>query len=203
MRMANRKVSGQATNDRSAAIRQAALKVFFERGYSAATIEDIAQRAGILKGSLYYYINSKEDLLFQLILEVHRFCSDLLEQVDRLTLDPVQKCHFFIRAHLEYTFHNMEQVTLFYQEHRALTALHHAQIVGVRRRYEEYLVEIITSGQKAGFFFAEADPWVLCYGVLGLINWPHQWYFRHKDVDAEATIDTLVRLALEGLRQHS
>ena len=45
----------------------AAGDVFDEKGYAAARIEDIAARVGLLKGSLYYYIDSKEDLLFAIV----------------------------------------------------------------------------------------------------------------------------------------
>ena len=50
---------------------EAAAAVFQERGYQAARIEDIAARVGILKGSLYYYIESKEDLLYALTVDGH------------------------------------------------------------------------------------------------------------------------------------
>src|SRR4051812_25001793 len=50
--------------NREAEVIDAAVEVFFEKGYSAASIQDVADRVGVLKGSLYYYIDSKEDLLF-------------------------------------------------------------------------------------------------------------------------------------------
>ena len=52
-------------------ILDAAGHVFHEKGYQAARIEDIASRVGILRGSLYYYIESKEDLLFALCVDGH------------------------------------------------------------------------------------------------------------------------------------
>ena len=52
---------------RWAEIVDAAGEEFDERGYAAARIEDIAARVGLLKGSLYYYIDSKEDLLFAIV----------------------------------------------------------------------------------------------------------------------------------------
>jgi AcrR family transcriptional regulator len=50
---------------------EAAAAVFAEKGYPAARIEDIAARVGILKGSLYYYIESKEDLPYALTVGGH------------------------------------------------------------------------------------------------------------------------------------
>ena len=47
-------------------------KVFEEKGYRGATLQDIATRLGLLKGSLYYYIQSKEDLLFEILRRAHQ-----------------------------------------------------------------------------------------------------------------------------------
>jgi TetR/AcrR family transcriptional regulator, cholesterol catabolism regulator len=51
---------------------QVATQVFYEKGYDAASLQDIADRLGMLKGGLYYYITSKDDLLYTVISEVHR-----------------------------------------------------------------------------------------------------------------------------------
>jgi AcrR family transcriptional regulator len=45
--------------------------VFYAKGYDAASLQDIADRLGMLKGSLYYYIQSKEDLLYDVIKAAH------------------------------------------------------------------------------------------------------------------------------------
>jgi len=59
--------------ERWAQLIEVATRVFFEKGYDAASLQDIADRLGMLKGSLYYYIQSKEDLLFEVISTVHIF----------------------------------------------------------------------------------------------------------------------------------
>src|SRR6195952_1565035 len=51
---------------------EVATDVFYAKGYDAASLQDIADRLGMLKGSLYYYIQSKEDLLFDVISTVHQ-----------------------------------------------------------------------------------------------------------------------------------
>ncbi len=51
---------------------EVATDVFSEKGCEAASLQDIAERLGMLKGSLYYYINSKEDLLYHVINDVHQ-----------------------------------------------------------------------------------------------------------------------------------
>ncbi|HEY9563993.1 MAG TPA: helix-turn-helix domain-containing protein, partial [Nocardioides sp.] len=45
----------------------AAARVFSEKGFGGASLEDVANEVGMLKGSLYNYIKSKEDLLFAIV----------------------------------------------------------------------------------------------------------------------------------------
>src|SRR4030095_6756503 len=51
------------------AIIAAAASVFRTKGYHAATVQDIADEVGILKGSLYHHVKSKEDLLYLMVKE--------------------------------------------------------------------------------------------------------------------------------------
>jgi len=61
----------------------AALALFTEKGFDATRTEEIAERAGVSKGTLYLYFNSKEDLLFELIAE-RFFCRFPFEGDERL-----------------------------------------------------------------------------------------------------------------------
>ena len=71
--------SGRATSKRRQhEVVAAAVKMFYESGYSETSVEDIANELGILKGSLYYYITSKEDLLYAIVREVHTEVEELL-----------------------------------------------------------------------------------------------------------------------------
>src|SRR3978361_1430139 len=49
--------------NRSPDVLEAAIRVFHKKGYASASIQDVAEEVGVLKGSLYHYIDSKEDLL--------------------------------------------------------------------------------------------------------------------------------------------
>ena len=55
--------------ERTALILQAAYDVLIEKGYYEASMDEIATRVGISKGTLYLHFKSKEDLIFMLIEE--------------------------------------------------------------------------------------------------------------------------------------
>src|SRR4051794_26547784 len=57
---------GAAQGAREEEILAAAARIFREKGYHGASVRDIAESVGLLKGSLYHYIRSKEELLARL-----------------------------------------------------------------------------------------------------------------------------------------
>src|SRR5947207_409360 len=65
-------------------ILEAAARVFHEKGYESTSIQDIADEVGILKGSLYYYIRSKEDLLYEIIRDIHDDAIAYVGHIDSL-----------------------------------------------------------------------------------------------------------------------
>ena len=76
-------------------ILQAAAEEFYERGFRGARLQDIAARVGLLTGSLYYYIGSKEDLLFALVQSTHRLGLETsIEDADTAASDaPTPQIH--------------------------------------------------------------------------------------------------------------
>jgi AcrR family transcriptional regulator len=71
---------------------EAAVKVFYERSYAGANVQDVADEVGILKGSLYHYIATKEDLLFWLFEVVHEQVEAIKVAAEAATeLHPLQR----------------------------------------------------------------------------------------------------------------
>jgi AcrR family transcriptional regulator len=58
----------QASEQRKLAILRAGLEVFAERGFAAARLEDVAEKAGVGKGTIYLFFRDKEDLFEQIVL---------------------------------------------------------------------------------------------------------------------------------------
>src|SRR4051812_29332974 len=67
MKRARQARTPEARQEREAAIRAAALDVFVAKGFADARLEDVAARAGVAKGTIYLYFDSKEALLQALV----------------------------------------------------------------------------------------------------------------------------------------
>src|SRR5215204_3461616 len=92
-------------------IYEAAIATFHRRGYADTSVEEIAEAVGILKGSLYHYIDSKEDLLFGILREVHVETDQLLAAArQRSDLTPLEQLLEYVRAQVTYNAENVEKI---------------------------------------------------------------------------------------------
>lgn len=177
-----------------------AAELFYAKGYHATTIEDVAREVGMLKGSLYYYIRSKEDLLHQLLMDV----IVKGEQQVRPKLDSsagaAERLEHAMGAHIDYIIQNQTHVGLFLHEFDSLSGKPQKQIQEEMARYQEHFVTIVREGQRTGEF-VEADAWLLVNGILGIGNWIYRWYGRTHKQDPEAVKKTLVALVMNGIRR--
>src|ERR1700709_1858528 len=79
-----------------------AAEIFRKNGYADTSVQDVADAVGILKGSLYYYIDSKEDLLYRVLLEVHEDAQGWLSEIAEMDASPLEKISAYVRRHIEY-----------------------------------------------------------------------------------------------------
>jgi AcrR family transcriptional regulator len=69
--------------ERRSQILRAARAVFIEKGFLAARVEDVAKRAGLSKGAVYFYYSSKRDLFMALVQEEHESTYSFLEKAEQ------------------------------------------------------------------------------------------------------------------------
>jgi TetR/AcrR family transcriptional regulator, cholesterol catabolism regulator len=162
--------------NREADVMDAAIEVFAQKGYPAASIQDVADRVGVLKGSLYYYIESKEDLLFRIVDDVHEQSTEILRSVQELDVPTIEVLRTYIERHVEWYLKNVKEVTVFFREWRHLTG-DRLRIAKERRRgYEQIFRELIEAAQRDGDIGAGIDPKYASFYVLAAVNAVPDWY---------------------------
>ena len=206
---ARRKVPGPArpTRARPAAAlpprrKQEILKVatalFAEKGYHATSMQDIGDALGVQRGSLYHHIQSKEDLLY----EIMRFCSAaLLERVEPVVaapLSPAEKLTRFIEAHLDTVIALRPEFRVLVRELRSLPPARREKIVKYRDQYENLVRKIIADGVAAGRY-RRVDPKYAGFVVLGVCNWFSQWYSPRGPLSRAQIARTFADLLLLGI----
>ncbi len=185
---------------RSDEVAAAALRVFHRQGYASSSVGDIAQELGILKGSLYYYINSKEDLLFAICDQVHRDVSRILEEaLASEQKSPLDRFAAYVRAQTIYNAENVELITVYYRDLERLSEQRLNDIRKRQRAHVSMLADLIAEGQKQGEIYADVAPGIAVRTVLSTIIWIYTWYRPKGKAKPEEIADFTVRYALHGL----
>lgn len=173
----------------------AAADVFYEKGYGAASVQDVADRVGLLKGSVYHYIRTKEDLLFAVVEEAHSASGAITENLRARALDPTEELDAFVRAHLALLFEERVKVGVYLHDFRSLTEAHYVEVASKRRDYSTYVTDLIKRGQESGEFAAPGAPEMMTLAILGMLNWTYEWY-REGQTSRRSVVDEFAQAAL-------
>jgi TetR/AcrR family transcriptional regulator, cholesterol catabolism regulator len=185
-------------------IMDAAAEIFHRNGYADTSVQDVADAVGILKGSLYYYIDSKEDLLYRVLLEVHEDARAIVAEVSAMTdATPLQRIAAYVRRHVTYNVRNHTKVAVYYHDFDLLSAERWADIRKQRRVYEDFLQSLVRAAQEAGEVEPTADARVLSYCMFGTMNWTYTWYKSDGRISVDELADMVAEFTVNGLRNHS
>lgn len=188
-----------APTEREAEILDVATRLFYEKGYSETSIQDIANRLGILKGSLYHYIQSKEDLLVAVIDEFHERARENLDRVAALDASPLAKVGDFVRGYVLYTANNLPAAGVYYRDFHLLTGPKRRRVVAKRDLYDTFLRGLIEDGVDRGEICPDTNVKVASLGILGLMNSLYHWYRPQGEHDAEAIAEEYAALICHSL----
>jgi AcrR family transcriptional regulator len=180
----------------------AAGRVFHERGYSDATVQHVANELGILKGSLYYYIKTKEDLLFRLLEQVHDEVDDLLAKVAAETegRPPLERLEEYVRRQALHSVRNLARLSVYYHDIDHLSPVRRRQILDRRAPHEAYVTGLIEEAQASGEANPDIDPRVLSNCLFATIIWTYRWFRPGGTANARAAADACARYAVGGIR---
>ena len=188
----------QTSHDR---ILEEAARLFCEKGYHATSMEDLAAAVGIKKGSLYYYIESKEQILLQIVEVIpHRFIANVRALLDDTELTAEQKVRTAIMRHLELfaTEMGLTWSRVFLREYRALPDEHRRKLLEQRQQYENVFRRLVTEGVERGEF-APVDITMVTRAILGMCNWAIEWYSPRGKHSTQEIASTFSDLILRGL----
>jgi AcrR family transcriptional regulator len=180
-----REVTNRQRRNRREDVIEAAIRVFSAKGYASASIQDVAEEVGVLKGSLYHYIDSKEDLLARIFEESDAQSFSLMEDSRNLDLEAVERLRWFGRAWSRWYLDHIERARIYVNEWNHLTGERLKQVVKTRHEYEHRVEEIIDDVKRAGDAAPDLDTRYACFFVLTAINGLPTWYRRRGPDSAE------------------
>ena len=166
---------GRKATERETAIRAAALRIFRRKGYHATSVREIADAAGLNKGSLYYYISSKEELLVRLFEgRAEQVLRDIDAAASGLTTAS-GRLRAIVRTYVLGVLRNLDSVHVYLREEHSLPPAALQQVRREQRAMRDRIERLIGEGMRRGEF-AERDPKLATLAILGTCTWVHRWY---------------------------
>lgn len=156
-----------------------AARVFYEKGYSGASMQDIAEAVGLTKAGLYHHIGSKDRLLF----EIMNYGMDILKEtvLDKAASikDPRERLRETIKGHIHLIVRARDlEITVILHENRSLEEPLRNKINLRKREYIQFLENVIAEAQQQSGAAPLLSPKLAAFALLGMINWLYQWYRR-------------------------
>ncbi len=179
-------------------ILDAAARVFRARGYGAATVEDVAAELGMLKGSLYHYIRSKQDLLFEVVESAFTEAVESIETAVAIEAPARARIEAAIVQHMEVVDAQFPRLWVALVERSNLSAQQGAAINALRARYNGSWLTLLSAAAGEGAIRADLDLRLVRLGLLGTLNWAAQWYQREGRIPAREIGATFAMLFLDG-----
>lgn len=177
----------------------AAAKVFRTKGYHAATVRDIADEVGILKGSLYHHFDSKEDLLYLVVKEPIAQMYRSMAAIAAADGPAKDKLRRAICSHLEAFDRHYPHLFVYLREREAVKRRFREMIGFSPKEYERCWQQILREGVENGEFRTDLDIQVASYGLLGMLNWLYKWYDPKGRLSVREVAEQFTSMALAGL----
>lgn len=181
--------------NRDAEILEAATSVFSQKGYSAASLQDIADRVGILKGSLYHYISSKESLLFRILENSHEAAQELTDEVEALNLPTTEKFFAWVERIALWYLENLERSSLYLNEWRYLEGDHKQTVRAQRRIFSGHVTAMIDAAIEEGIARPDLDPTLTTNYVVSAISTIPTWFRAGPPADRAAMARRIATLS--------
>lgn len=185
--------------NRESEVTEAAISIFYAKGYPAASIQDVADKVGVLKGSLYHYISSKEDLLFNIIDESHRQYEAIIAGIEADGGTAMQRLERFLFDIMKWYLAHIERVSVFFNEGRHLTGDRLKEMKKNSRAFEAYVRNLIATAAADGEIRRDINPKLASLFILGALNSVATWYNKSGSLSMESIATTYVEMMRAAL----
>ncbi len=190
--------SAERAGARYRAILLAAAKVFADRGYFAATMEDIAEALGGTKGVLYYYFRGKEEIYAAIRAAAVEDGIERLEAIINQRLSAEETLRAIVTDLISHMFGSLDQYAIIFEDAKVLGPDNRERIRGLQRNYEALVIDVVRRGMEDGTF-ARRDPTITAFTLLRATLSVAFWYRPGGRLDPEKITQQVTDQVMTGV----
>ncbi len=189
-------MSGDLTTE--ARILEVASRLFYERGYHATTMRDLATGVGIKAASFYNHFSSKQEILMRVCTEgTQAFYDGAITRVEGLE-DARERLRALIVWQVSYDARNRYSARVADAQLDALNPQSRADVIEIRDAYDRLLSEVLMAGQEQGHWRIDSLE-IVRLGIVGLCTGVYVWYRESGPLTPEEIGEIYASLVLDGL----
>ncbi len=199
-RTTRRQVNRLPPEQRIADIMRAAREVFTEKGYSDSLISDIAERAGVVEGTIYRFFENKRDLLQRVAEEWYVEMMAVSEAGYGAVQGEWNRLHYVVYSHLKAMQRDPGLSRLVFHELRPDPQYRSTRLFELNRAYTRKIADIVREGVARGVFRSDVSPSLVRDMVYGTIEHRTWAYLRNEGAfDPETTAREITDIVYGGL----
>jgi TetR/AcrR family transcriptional regulator, cholesterol catabolism regulator len=195
---ASKKPALAPESDRTIDIYTKAAEIFHEQGFDATSMSTIASAVDLTKAGLYYYIESKEDLLFAIMNYAMERLETTVIEPSRATADSQQRLESIITSHGRLLTEGNKAITILTDEIEGLKPKHRKQILDRKRVYFDFVRGTLDS-LKAEGKLRPVNTTVATFSLFGTLLWLPRWFRPDGRLTKEQVIAEIATIAAGGL----
>ena len=182
-----------------------AAQLFNWQGSRATTLADVAGRLNLTKTCLYYYVNNKQDLVYQCYVSSCKMWLDHAQQASQAPGSGLDKITSMIAVHLEQYAASLQNEAPHFAMMTEVSSLDEAHREDIFRRWSE-IFELcrlmVTQGIDEGAI-DEVKPAVVTLAIFSIIQWFPVWLNRKHVANIKAVATSVLDIAVNGLSSQS
>jgi AcrR family transcriptional regulator len=186
-------------------ILHAAAQLFRERGYDAASMNDLAAALNLSKGALYHHFQSKDEILFHIMEHAMDITEEQVKKPVLLLTDAQERLRACIRLHIHVVLQTRDrEITVMLHENHPLPAEYRRLINARKKEYVHFVERLIEDAQHADAQHARTStsrvtPKAAAFALLGMINWIYQWYRSDGTISEADLVDQFTEIIFAGV----
>lgn len=187
------------TETRKEEIIKTAAKLFKEKGYSAVTMRDLATAMGIKAASLYNHINSKQDILKDIIISLAEEFTQGMNLIKKSDHSTIEKLNLIVALHVEITAKNTFGMASLNNDwmHLEEQLDYYLQL---RKKYEQDFIDIIKTGIATNEIL-DTNPEIVMFSILSTLRSLYLWIPKKEEITSVELAETLSQVLINGINK--
>jgi AcrR family transcriptional regulator len=177
-------------------ILEEAVKLFYQRGFTGTTLDDIAAELGVTKPFIYTHFRSKTDLLAAICTPTIVLSLDAVTNAAKGAGSPTERLYRAIADFTQVVLSRQANIAIYFREEKNLSPDALAEINALRKKFDRVLSKLLAEGVAAGEFDIK-DESLAALAIGGMISWAYTWHRPEGRLALDDMCERMADLALQ------